>query len=221
MRVDFRDDLKWGLHRLAGKAIAAWAVMRWGDKPAANPGGPSPTSGDRWSLKNVIIALVSAYIGGEIGARFLRINGQQVYNGGVDLALTKVFWSEIVGRIPGGRAALGRHQRERMGQLPAGSEGDIMQDDTGTQWIHKEGRWQSMMGLEQARAVDGYGELETARALDGDLETARALDGYTQRMLQEGRMGHYMDPGATSPGASAEGAYLRRGSADAFHAAYL
>lgn len=223
MRVNIRDDIAYGFQRLLGKAIAAYAVGQWGDKPTANPsGGNSPTTGMKWSWKNYFIAVLAGYVGGElVGRTFRAVDGQKVYDGAVDLAMTKAFWSEIVHRIPGGAKYLGHRP---MGQMPAAAPGKIYTDNDGNRWISQNGQWVAMMGhergggpmgqLEAATALDGddYGDLETATALDGmdGLETQRALDGY----------GHLMDPDSPKS-AAAQGAYMRRGSPDPFQAAYL
>ncbi len=114
-----------------------------------------------------------------------------------------------------------------MGQMPAGSSGEIYTDKQGNVWQFRNGNWVAMMGVDQ-RGGGGMGQLEQATALDGDdygdLETATALDGAPMGQLSESRpydgYGHLMDPDSPTAAASS-GSYMRRGSPDPFQAAYL
>jgi len=217
LKIDLRDDLGNALWKLGGKLAVAFAVRRWGDPGETNPGSGimSETTGARWGFKNLLIGWLAGVVTGELGARFFGPErGQAIYDGGVDMIVTKAFWSEIVHRIggTGGAAMFGQDQDMAVLAQQAG-EGDIMDDGQGNRWLLKGGRWVAMMGDEDMGqdALDEamYGELEAATPLDA-LQEATALDG----------MGHLMDPGA--PAASRmQGRYDRRGSEDPYHATYL
>ena len=213
--------------------ISAFAVRRWGDPEGAQPSGvASPTTGARWTLKNLFIAWLAGAVGGELVARFFsREGGQHVYDGSVDLALTKAFWSEVIHRIggPGGAAMFGQADDQMAVLASQADEGDIIDDGQGNRWLLQGGQWVSMQGhdeygdvLAEATPLDGYQQrMLQEGAYDGVLETATPLDDWDDGIpTYETEMGHLMDPAA--PGAaSAVGTYTRRGSPDPFHASYM
>lgn len=214
IRIDLKDDLRYGLWRLGGKLLVAFAVRRFGDPEVAQPSGVgSPTTGARWTLKNLVIGWVAAAVGGEIAARMFKTvdGGQNIYNGGVDLLLTKAFWSEIVHRLggAGGAAMFGQDESGDAAVLASqAGEGDILDDGQGNRYLLQGGQWTPMMG-DMGDALDEamYEGLEAATPLDS-LQEQTALDGY----------GHLMDSG---PAAIAQGSYDRRGSPDPFQATFM
>ncbi len=233
LRIDLRDDFKWALYRLGGKMAAAWAVRRWGDPEEGQPSGvDSPTTGARWTLKNLFFAWLAGAVSGELVARFFnKDGGQHVYDGACDLVVTKAWWSEVIHRIGGEPGAAMFGQDDEMAALSAqASEGDVLDDGQGNRWLLQGGKWVGMMGEAEDEAADEA----LARAMyAGQLEQATPLDGYQQRQLQAGEFdgvlesatpldgyGHLMDPD-TSAAASSVGAYVRRGSPDPFQASYL
>lgn len=217
LKIDLRDDLAYSLWRMGGKLAVAFAVRRWGDAGEANPGSgvASATTGERWGFKNLLIGWLASAVSGELGARFFGAErGQKIYDGGVDLLTTKMFWSEVVHRLggTGGAAMFGAEQDMQVLAQQAG-EGDVLDDGKGNRWLLQGGKWVAMMGEEgdMGDELDEamYSGLETATPLDA-LQEATDLDG----------MGHLMDPGA--PAASlADGRYSRRGSEDPYHSTYI
>lgn len=219
IRIDLRDDIKWALFRMGGKMVSAWAVRRFGDPEESQPSGlASPTTGSRWTLKNLFIGWLAGAIGGEVVARFFNHEGgQQVYDGSVDMVVTKAWWSEIIHRVggAGGAAMFGNTDMDALAQQ--GSEGDVLDDGQGNRWLMQGGQWVAMMGpLEDALYSDDVaGVLEAATPLDGELVAETPLDG-----LGRHTYGHLMDPDTTRASAQA-GQYNRRGSPDPFQAAFM
>jgi hypothetical protein len=213
LKIDLRDDLGWAFWRFAGKLATSFAVKRWGDAAELQPtsGIMSETTGARWGFKNLLIGYLASVVGGELGARFFGTDrGQHMYDGGVDLLVTKAFWSEVVHRIggAGGAAMFGQAENDMAVLASQAGEGDVLDDGQGNRWLLQNGQWVAMMGTD---ALDEalYGDLEEATPLDG-LEEATPLDG----------LGHLMDPG--SPKASiTDGSYNRRGSPDPYAATYM
>lgn len=203
--VNLRDDLRYALWRMGGKLVAAWAVQRFGDPPEANPGGPSPTQGDRWTLKNMAIAWLAGLIGSQIAVRVVgREQAQRVYDGALDLALTKALWTEVVGRVPYGRAMFGQTNGQPMLAQPAAGapDGDILDDGSGNRWIAQGGKWVAMQGVIE----DPIGRLQAESRL-GALQA-------------ENRLGHVMTPDQAGTPADDFGRRTWRGSADPYAAAY-
>lgn len=217
LKIDLRDDLAYSLWRMGGKLAVAFAVRRWGDAGEANPttGVASATTGERWGFKNLLIGWLASAVTGELGARFFGADrGQKIYDGGVDLLTTKMFWSEIVHRLGGsGGAAMFGATDDMNALAQQAGEGDVMDDGEGNRWLLQNGQWVAMQGEGMGDELDDelYSGLETATPLDA-LQEATDLDG--------GDLGHLMDPGAPSASLAA-GRYSRRGSQDPYHASYL
>ena len=206
------------LARLAGKVVVAFAVRRWGDKE----GSPSSaTTGKAWNFKNYFIAILASYLGGELTARFAGVrNGEHFYQGGIDLTATKLMWSELIHRWPTAAKALGRGDsramgRGHMGQMDAlaaqATEGDILDDGSGNRWLMQGGKWVAMMGPD-----DGMGQIVEADYLGSDLVDATPMGG----VVSADYLGH-LQPGDVPPSDQKEAQYIRRGSPDPYHAAYM
>lgn len=201
--------------RLAGKMAAAWAVRRWGDPEGAVPS--TATMGGRWTIKNHIIGLAAGYLSGMVAGRIRPGVGQEVYEGAVDLSVSKAWWHEVVQAIPGGATYFGSTDPALQQLLGRAQPGDTIDDGRGNRFVVQAQADGSrtmvpMMGLEPARALDG---IQAARPLDG-LTTARPTDGYQQR-----RRASYGHLTVASPAAEEAANYLRRGTTDPYKAAYL
>jgi len=200
------------LPRLAGKIVTAWCVRRWGDKE----GSPtSDTTGKAWNFKNYFIALAAGYLGGELVARFAGVkHGENFYQGSIDMTATKLMWSELIHRWPTAAKALGRADRGYMGQMDAlaqqASEGDILDDGAGNRWLMQGGRWVAMMG------ADSMGQITEADYLGADLVEAGPLG----QITEVDYLGHAMNSD-TVPADRKEAQYIRRGSPDPYHSAYM
>lgn len=202
------------LARLAGKVVVAFAVRRWGDKETSPT---SDTTGKAWTFKNYAIALLASYLGGELVARFAGVkNGENFYAGGVDMTATKLMWSELIHRWPTAAKALGRGDRRGyMGQMDAlaaqATEGDILDDGSGNRWLMQGGKWVAMMGGESE-----MGQIKEADYL-GDVVEATPMG----QVVEADYLGHLQPQSATMPAEAKEAQFLRRGSPDPYHAAYL
>lgn len=153
----------------------------------------SVTTGKAWTFKNYIFALLSGWLGGELVGRFINPGiGQHFYTGAADLTATKLMWSEIFQRFDTTKSALGRGYMGQMEQLAAqAQEGDIMDDGQGNRWLLRGGRWVAMMGSDMGQ------------------------------MVEADYLGHLMPPGATMPPEAKEAQYIRRGSPDPYHSAFM
>lgn len=196
-------------YRQLGKLAAAFAVTRWGGTTAvANwPNGPerdySDTMGAGWSFKGYAIALLGAWLGGEIVERIRPGKGRDVYLGGFDLIMSKLVWTQLLSRTAFGPKYFGQmDQAYGMPTMPAtgamgAAEGDIYTDDQGNVWLMDGGRWVSMQGL-----------VETG-PLGALVETGPLGD-----------TGSGFLPSATPQGEADWAKYSQAGATDPFHAAY-
>lgn len=205
--IDFMSPLRnwrW-FYRLLGKMAGAFAVRKWGDPEGAVPS--TATMGGRWTIRNHFINLAAGYVAGSIFTRIIkRGNGQEVYEGAVDLSTSKAFWHEVIQAIPGGATYFGSAEVQQL--LGRAQAGDTIDDGRGNRYVVQVGpdgskQMVPMMGLQQATAMDG---LQAARPIDG-IQTARPIDGWQTRQ----RMGM---------SGSDDSAYLRRGANNPFLAAY-
>lgn len=203
------------LYRLGGKALAAFAVQRFGDPPT-DP--TSSTTGMRWSMKNMVIAYLAAGFGSSfMEGRSGKMEAQWVFDGALDLITTKLFWSDIVQRLPGGNWALG--QGDALAQAAAqGTEGDILDDGSGNRFVLQQGKWVAMQGLQEATPLGG---LQAATPL-GDHNAAPHTPpaSYGTGVASQPWMGHIMSASNANDPASQWGATTWRGSADPYAAAY-
>jgi hypothetical protein len=199
------------LWRMLGKMAGAFAVRKWGDPEGAVPS--TATMGGRWSIRNHILNLVAGYAAGTLLGKMGRGHGQEVYDGAVDLSLSKAFWHEVIQAIPGGAGYFGSTEVQQL--LGRAQAGDTIDDGRGNRYVVQVGADGSkqmvpMMGLQAATALDG---LQAARPIDG-IQVARPIDGWQTR--QRTGMGHLtVDP------SNDDAAYMRRGTSDPYLAAYM
>ena len=181
-----------------GQVIVAASVRKWGDKVVV--GAFSPTTGAPWSIKNYIIGSIAAFVGGEAIARFgdRKGFGQEVYDAGMQLVMTKAIWTELIGRVPMLQTYLGHgHDNSAIAQLKAqANEGDII-DEGGNRWLLQNGQWISMQGTDdpytpQQLAGDPY----TPKELGGTLTKADYLGGVLVQADYLDGMGHTMPKGS-------------------------
>lgn len=201
------------LARLAGKVAAVWVVRKWGGKMPED-GATSETTGNAWGFQQYLFALLAGYVGGELIGRFTSKHvGEQFYAGAFDMTATKIMWTEVINRQdakgkpswPAAQEALGQGQEFR--QLAAqAQEGDIIDDGDGNRWMMKNGRLEAMMGVGPVDYLGGVKEADYLGSMDG----VGPVD----------YLGHMMVASATTAEADS-GQYLRRGSPDPYHAAYL
>jgi len=207
------------LARIAGKIFAVWVVRRWGGEMPKD-GAVSETTGNAWGFQQYLFSLLAGYVGGELVGRFAsRHAGEQFYQGAFDMTATKLVWTEIVNRRdskgdpswPAAQEALGRGDQMRA-LSAAAEEGDIMDDGEGNRWLMQRGKWTAMMGVREA---DYLGNVREADYL-GEVVDASPLGG----VREADYLGHLMTRDTPIPEGKA-GQYLRRGSPDPYHAAYL
>lgn len=122
-----------------------------------------------------------------------------VWQGSVDLVISKLMYTEVLARWPWAQWALGA--------MP----GNVVQDPAGTYWLNRGGTYQSMMGYEGSGG-DMYGQLVSADPLDGygQLVSADPLDG---------GLGHYL-PGSTPAYEAKKAGWQGTGSKNPYQAAY-
>lgn len=183
--------------RMLGKVVGAWAVRMIGTTETNQiDGGVSPTTGLRWGFWNHFVCIGAGILAGGVLANVLKGRpavAEKVFEGAVDLSMTKAFWSEIVQRVPGGPKYLG-----------AADEGDVKEFSDGRTYIRQGGKWVSMMGLEDKTALDG---LEYATSLGRRRERRRS-------------MGHLLPPEYRNTDTDITGNYTGTASADPYRAAY-
>lgn len=194
--------------RMLGKIVSTWCVRKWGD---TGVGEYSPTTGSGWTVKNYAIAAISSLIGGELIGRMTKdMYGQEFYEGGMELVTTKMVWTEIIGRFPAAKAALGTGDANYSSTLQQlvnkAREGDIIDDGNGNRWIMRNGRANAMLGLEEKTNLgeDGYEDIDSEM---GQLE-------------EKGPMGHLMSASATHD-EQETGRWGGRGSVNPYQAAYM
>lgn len=227
--IDLGTPFRRAVPTLAGKLMVAWAVRRWGDAETAPY---SPTAGSAWTFKNYLIGALTAGIAGEAIGRFWRKpTGQKVYEGGMDLLMTKLLWTEGVARSPMMQTAFGQtDSNSQIRQLSAqATEGDILDDGKGNRWLMQNGQWVAMMGMgENPYVPQALGAANQnpymPEPLNGELMEADYLGKYTEdplggRLMEAGPLGHQM-PMDTPRNYAAASAYLDTGSPDPYHTAY-
>jgi hypothetical protein len=200
------------VYRLLGKAAAAWAVRKWGDPEGAV--ASTATMGGRWTIRNHFFGLAAGYVAGRLIGLIGRGSPQQVYDGAVDLSLSKAFWHEIIQAIPGGATYFGSTEVQQL--LARANAGDTIDDGRGNRYVVQVGpdgskQMMPMMGLQSATALDG---IQAARPIDG-IQTARPIDGWQTR--QRMGMGHLTTDGTNNE----QAAYMRRGTSDPYLAAFM
>jgi hypothetical protein len=188
------DALQSAVGRLLGKAAAAWAVRSFGNTEENQiSGGASPTTGLRWSFLNHVICLATgAAAAAIIGKKAPRL-AARMFEGAVDLSVTKAFWSEIVHRTTAGPKYLGA------------TEGQVYEDGRGGTFVRQGGQWVPMMGR-------GMGALEQEVSMDG-LEYANSLgrrpSNYTRRRALSGVRPAMTTDGSVYSNGKSDNPYLR------------
>lgn len=148
--------------RLLGKVLSAWAVRQFGNPETDQiSGGVSPTTGQRWTFLNHVICLAAGAAAAAIVGKKAPRLAARIFEGSVDLSVTKAFWSEIIHRTASGPKYLG-----------SAEEGSVLEDGRGGTYIRQGGKWVAMMGLEAESNMDG---LEYANSLGRRPARRRAL----------------------------------------------
>lgn len=146
--------------RLAGKLWVAWVVRRWGALGGAGGqllgGGATQswTAGSSWTLGQYILAGVAIHFGSKIFGRVMP--AEQFREGGWDLILTKLVWTEGISRSDWAKAQFGS---PRVAYSPG----------SGQAWMEQGGQWSALQGEErivEASPLDGT-RIREASALDG------------------------------------------------------
>lgn len=202
-------DFNWGSTtaqaglRLLGKVAGAFMVRLVGnDGEAQISGGPSETTGARWTFFNHVLNILGGMAGGVVVNMLFKGKnlGKYVLEGALDQSVQKAFWSEIVHRTEAGPKWLGA------------TDGDVREDGRGSTFIFQSGKWIPMLGLREASSSLGNADL------DG-LEYATSMGRIHHR--RRGRsMGHLM-PAETSAADNSIGRYTRSGSVSPYHSAYM
>lgn len=178
INAGMRDILPVLAARFFTAYVARTWLWKWGNSMFTGAAMPnSPYQGQAWPFGNYAATLVIGYFAAKMlqrwkGAHFASIFWKTI----VADSVTRMVWTEAFTRIPGAQNYFGSDM------------GTVYRDASGNTWrLDQYGRWQSMMGLETARPLDG--ELDWARPLDG-LVGARGVDrsqgGYGGRVHMQG-----------------------------------
>lgn len=177
--------------RLVGKVAGAWAVRMLGNTETNQiSGGASPTTGLRWSFWNHVVCIGAGILAGGLLGKMRPGAGQKVFEGALDLAVQKAFWSEVVHRTEVGPKYLG-----------SPDEGDV-REANGRTAIYQGGRWVTMMGLSRETALDGL------------------VEAGPMGRRQRRPMGHLLPAEFENTPADRQGRYQRSASTSPYHTAY-
>ena len=182
---------------------------KWGPSAMTGAATTSPYSGQAWPFANYAYGLGFGYAVAKIMQRWKGAHWAKVFWQTICRECVRRFiWTEAVAKIPGAQTYLGQ------GDAP----GTVWRDNSGNTWqLDYAGRWQTMQGFTEQRALDGGDEtLVMQRPLDG-LTSARSIDrangGYGPRYLQG-----LMAP--TTDELALRGAYTGSGYVDPYNAVY-
>jgi hypothetical protein len=137
--------------RLLGKLFVAFAVRRWGQQGSIMGGqSQSPMYGNSWTLGGYVVAVLATHIGARLFGKFISSAGFK--QGGWDLILTKLVWTEGFARSPWLQQTFGQ------------AEGQVQVGPDGQSWILQGGQWNAMQGIVESSPLDGIVE---SSPLDG------------------------------------------------------
>lgn len=125
-------------------------------------GQSSTMAGEPWNLGQYALAGAVAYFGPKYVGKM--VNPTSFSHGVLAIIAFKAFGGLVSSRIPGG--------------MLGASDGEIMTDDSGQQYIYAGGAWQAMQGLVERSPLDGLDGLVEQSPLDAvdeyiDVEASR------------------------------------------------
>lgn len=140
------------LGRLGGEVFCAWIVNLWGQRqgPSNLGGGATDFAGQPWTLTNYALVYIGARFAAPMFAKIFGAQFQAQFMDGVkDTMVRKFLWSEGIAR----NAWTNQHFGETTNY-----------DSNGNVWLKNGNQWESMQGLQPARALDN---IVTQSAMDG------------------------------------------------------